>query len=411
MNPRLLRPKASGGPVFTTQGYARVWGVTTKSSGNVTGTAETDTGYYAVKWWDNTTTVYDSGDTFSKAAAGNQRAFEVYPCDSGGVASGQFDGFDISNNALTRVRSEDVTLADEVAAYFNWSNWTYVSGSPAESAILSGNLLSAAALDEFYTDLDAGGGDIYVSGNPGIDADDPTIATAKGYTVFGSVPPSTALLLNFNGTNGSTTFTDSSPNGLTVTVGGNAAISTTEKKFGSGSGAFSISGNDDYITVEHNANFTFDASDLFTVECWYYPTSWTAYSWIVSKGGDFDGTGREWAFGVGDGAILAYRQTGGDVMYSASASISLNQWVHLAWSHDGRTLRLFVDGVLAGQTVWGTQNGIGGDNGRVWVGKFLDYVGIQHDAPGYIDDLRIVKEAALYTANFTPPAAQLGVYP
>jgi hypothetical protein len=47
--------------------------------------------------------------------------------------------------------------------------------------------LSAAALDEIYTNLpSATGQTITVSGNYGITGDDPTIATAKGWTVTGS---------------------------------------------------------------------------------------------------------------------------------------------------------------------------------------------------------------------------------
>jgi hypothetical protein len=47
--------------------------------------------------------------------------------------------------------------------------------------------LSAAALDEIYTNLPTVTGQtITVSGNYGIAGDDPTIATAKGWTVTGS---------------------------------------------------------------------------------------------------------------------------------------------------------------------------------------------------------------------------------
>jgi hypothetical protein len=51
------------------------------------------------------------------------------------------------------------------------------------------NQLNAAALNQFYTDLGAttpGTGFLDVSGNSGITTDDPTIATNKGYVVFGS---------------------------------------------------------------------------------------------------------------------------------------------------------------------------------------------------------------------------------
>jgi hypothetical protein len=401
MSPRLLRPKASGSPVFTTQGYARVWGVTTKSTGNVAGTAETDTGYYAVKWWDNTTTVYDSGDPFSKAAAGNQRAFELYPCNAGGVASGQFDGFDISNNALTRVRSEDVTLADSVAG--GWATaypYPYVPGSPAETAILSGNLLSASALDEFYTDLDSGGGDIFVSGNPGIVADTPTIATAKGYTVFGSVPPGTALLLNFNGTNGSTTFTDSSPNGLTVSANGDAEISTAQSKFGGASGYFD--GATSYIIAESGDALQFGTED-FSVEMWVrFNATSNALLYDTIPIGGAAGRFGGFALVLQDGQFNIFND---GFKGSPSVTASTGQWYHIAFTRSAGLCRLFVDGQVDSSftlSVNMTEN-------VALVGRVGDAADYFLD--GYIDDLRVVKGFAIYTANFTPPAAQLGVYP
>jgi hypothetical protein len=78
------------------------------------------------------------------------------------------------NNNLTSIRAVGLR-----AVYMPW--WYYAA------ADLSNNQLSAEALDQFYTDLavDATGtGIIDVSGNPGVTGHDPSIATAKGYTVL-----------------------------------------------------------------------------------------------------------------------------------------------------------------------------------------------------------------------------------
>lgn len=76
-----------------------------------------------------------------------------------------------------------------------------------------------------------------------------------------------ALLCHFDGTSGTTTFTDSSSNNknLTVVTAGSQIINT-RKVFGtcslSGTGAFSIT----------TTNITFSTSD-FTIEFWLYPTA------------------------------------------------------------------------------------------------------------------------------------------
>lgn len=201
---------------------------------------------------------------------------------------------------------------------------------------------------------------------------------------------SVSLLLHMEGSNGSTTFTDSGPSSLTATAGG-GTISTTEAKFGSASGAFNVSANDQYVSFPHSSGFTFSATDKFVIELWYYPTSFGSGNYLVSKGDDSGGVQlREWAVGVTASSMIFYRFSSGDISYSAAATISLNTWTHLAWACDGSTVRLYQDGTLKGSTAWGAPSGNGSDK-DLWVGKFLNYTGIAYDTRGYIDELRITK--------------------
>lgn len=127
---------------------------------------------------------------FDAPATPSPRVIEIYPCDAEGNAVGQFTGVALSGNAITSLRAEGVSLAATEPGYVYQSGYgsVYSSGSAAECD-LTGNLLSAQGLNTVYTDLLGGSGSLFVTGNPGIDADDPTIATAKGYTVFGSEAP------------------------------------------------------------------------------------------------------------------------------------------------------------------------------------------------------------------------------
>jgi hypothetical protein len=80
-------------------------------------------------------------------------------------------------NSLTSLRAQNVGLSG--------GNY-YSSSSASYAANLRDNQLGAAALDQFYTDLAAGSSPLLVFSNPGTTGDDPSIATNKGYTVYGS---------------------------------------------------------------------------------------------------------------------------------------------------------------------------------------------------------------------------------
>jgi hypothetical protein len=85
-------------------------------------------------------------------------------------------------NSLTSLRA--------VGVVFDAGKWKNKKKGKAKGVqLIDSNQLNAAALNQFYTDLGAttpGTGFLDVSNNPGTTTDDPTIATNKGYVVFGS---------------------------------------------------------------------------------------------------------------------------------------------------------------------------------------------------------------------------------
>ena len=236
------------------------------------------------------------------------------------------------------------------------------------------------------------------SGNPLADP-----LTAEASVVGGAASAGTtdldfasvSLLLHMDGSNGSTTFTDSSTNAVTVTANGNAQIGTAQSKFGGASALFDGSG--DYLSVSSNAVFNVSGA-AFTAECWVRAAN------VSQNGGAFfssridviyapfevriDGSGVSW--------LIANDAVNNWVSLSSKASvISASTWHHVALVGTGSTLTFYVDGVSAlttSQPTWTSAN------------RPL-YIGAGGDAAfnGHIDEFRFTKGVARYTSNFTPP--------
>lgn len=186
--------------------------------------------------------------------------------------------------------------------------------------------------------------------------------------------------------------------GKTITVAGNATIIQSLKKFNEGSAYFD--GNGDYLTLGSSSDFDFGTGD-FTVECWVYqyPTanlygtvlSSNTATWSAGAVGIFCNATDVWV-GLHDGV-------GQTIVIDSKAPLT---WLHIAVTRASGTVRLFIDGELRSTgTYAGTINFNHNSNTRIgqngWDGATTGAF------QGCIDDMRITKGIARYTASFTPP--------
>lgn len=203
----------------------------------------------------------------------------------------------------------------------------------------------------------------------------------------------TSLLLNFTnaGIYDAATLND------LVTVG-NAQVSTAQAKFGSSSMLFN--GTSDYLSASGN-----DLHNLpgdFTIEGWFYTNS-TAQQCIVGK---WNNTGNvAWVLNVIPSSSTIQFATGNNgsfvATFNVTATINTGTWYHIAVTRSGTSVRMFLNGTQAGTTQTSSSNLTAANTNALLVGQFQ----ASSYFSGYLDDLRITKGYARYTANFTPPTA------
>lgn len=207
-----------------------------------------------------------------------------------------------------------------------------------------------------------------------------------------------SLLLHMDGANASTTFTDSSSGARTMTAHGGAAISTAQSEFGGASGTFPSNGS--YVSTPNNAAFQFGTGD-FTIEGWVRPTAFTNAEGIVI-GLVQVGTNNLWFLCTNTAGKLKYQNNPINVVTTVAA-MTLNTWNHVAVTRSGTTTRIFLNGNLEASVSDSFNYGnspsfsltVGGDNVGATSAQFF----------GFLDDMRVTKGVARYTASFTPPVA------
>ena len=215
----------------------------------------------------------------------------------------------------------------------------------------------------------------------------PVTTTSQGAT-SGNVE----YLLNFTNAG----ITDATAKNDLETVG-NAQISTTQSKFGGSSMYFD--GTGDYLIPNAATTdlYAFGTGD-FTIEMWVYAASVTAVSLYDSRPSGTNGAYLQIAIVSGQ-LLLGLNNTA----ILQAGTISTNTWTHLAVSRSGTSLRGFINGTQVGSTVTNSTSLLNVAQ-RPVIGTNGNTVSIEN-FNGYMDDLRITKGYARYTANFTPPTA------
>ena len=181
---------------------------------------------------------------------------------------------------------------------------------------------------------------------------------------------------------------------------GNARISTAVKKYGTGSMYFDgVSGT--YLTTPNQSTFAFGTGN-FTIEGWFNAPSGAYDPMTLIRSWTYDGTNfvgfRLEIRAASDGGKLGfYVQT----TYILEGTYTPNTWVHFAIVKNGTTAVMYINGVATSAPA--TCNILGPVTGNAYIGLYSPPSGYM--LTGYIDDLRVTKGIARYTANFTPPTS------
>lgn len=210
------------------------------------------------------------------------------------------------------------------------------------------------------------------------------------------------LLLNGDGTNGSTSFPDLSSNSHTISVVGNTQVNTSTKKFGTG--AIEFDGTGDELVAPSNSNLALGSGN-FTVECWIYPISNSFYNGIYQN--NTDGNGAAGALRIttnnSDQTSLQIATAATGLIYTPTGVVTANDWNHIALVRNGsgsNNLTIYVNGVSQGSVT----NTTDFSDGLLQIGNAA-YGGTDYFFNGLIDEFRITKGVARYTSNFTAPSS------
>ena len=206
-----------------------------------------------------------------------------------------------------------------------------------------------------------------------------------------------SLLLKMEGNDGSTTFIDSSNDNRTVSVGGNANISTTQYKFGASS-YNCVNGTGSYISLSNSGGeFEFSGQNFWTIETWFYRTT-NGNQTIMSNYGN---SSKGWTIQIiSDKLIINLSGDGNDI--SGATSLSTNTWYHVALVNNNSSYTAYINGVSEGSTN-ASVNLTGGNH--LAIGSFPNNGSFGGTGPGYMDEVRITNNVARYTSNFSIPTA------
>jgi len=293
---------------------------------------------------------------------------------------------------------------------FTWAHVAYVRVSGGSSRFyVNGKPVGTAVTD---TRDYAGTGSLLVGGVPSAGYGSFTgyisnVRIVKGSSLYTSPfnPPVSLMqsisgtTLMLNGTNGGI-IDYTGKNNLEVL--GNVNTTNAVTKYGSRSLYFD--GTDDAVVMPYSSLFDFGTGQ-FTIECWVNFNVLSGNIILFDTYTSAAAGGGYQLYWRGTGTSITFYANGVVVAQSSFTGHVTGTWYHIACTRDSSgTVRIFVDGTSYASASY-TSSITMATTGKAALG--LQFSTSTNDFNGYIDDLRITKGYARYTANFTPPAGAL----
>jgi len=236
-----------------------------------------------------------------------------------------------------------------------------------------------------------------------------TLITIGSYLAYAASTSScydlddTSLMMHMDGADSAQIFTDET--GKTVSVTGSVQTDTATPKFGSAAAEDFVAS--EYLSLADSAAWAMGTSD-FTIELWMmFPQALNVggSNYLLCQA-DSDHQ-LIFAFNPSSSTAgllyFAIYIKPNDYLYNTfptSINVTVGVWTHVAIVRSGTSFMMFHDGILIKTVTLSAAMPDG--TGILKIGEYLNN---GYPMTGQIDELRITKGVAIWTGNFTPPAA------
>lgn len=164
-----------------------------------------------------------------------------------------------------------------------------------------------------------------------------------------------------------------------------------------------------YLNLSDSTDWTFGSGD-FTIDFWFRTSSlpsagqrWSIFEQLQIFATDNANGYHGELYNNGSFQFRAYNGTASAVVFSSAGTIAINTWYHVAIVRNGNSHILFINGTnvssVTDTTSWPDAVA------PLYIGRGTDTVNT-YFFQGHLDDFRLTKGQALYTANFLIPTVE-----
>jgi hypothetical protein len=183
---------------------------------------------------------------------------------------------------------------------------------------------------------------------------------------------------------------------------GSCEVDTAVKKYGTGSIKFD-GDNDELVNSNGDGSHVFHIADAdFTVELWANASA-AGTNVFIGNGIVSSAANSNWWIETVGGVLKVYISNGSSytIISDTVSWSSYSGFVHIAWVNYNGTSSLYINGTSkASATTPSTNDAMANE-------LFIGGMENSFEINGNLDDIRITKGVARYTADFTPPTEEL----